>query len=121
MNRISHDGPQDVQLSRVFSFQKVQLGDGEVVGMEARGSSEARAAGRRALSIDILRWLEKSVDQISYELILSVWVSRPAVVKHGSGERVQGHSIRDVEEQPQQEGHYHTHGQRSPQHSNHEN
>ena len=114
MNRISHDGPQDVQLSGVFSFQKVQLSDGEVVGMEARGSSEARAAGRRALSIDVLRWLEKCVDQISYKLIFSVWVSRPAVVKHGSGERVQGHSIRDVEEQPQQEGHYHTHGQRSP-------
>ena len=65
MERVSHDGLQDVQLSRVFSFQEVQLGDGEVVGMEARGSPEARAAGRRALSIDILRWLEKSVDQIS--------------------------------------------------------
>ena len=50
---------------RMFSSQDVQLGDGEVVGMEARGSPEARAAGRRALSIDILRWLEKSINQIS--------------------------------------------------------
>ena len=64
MEWVAHYGPQDVQLSRVFSFQEVQLGDGEVVGMEARGSPEARVAGRRALSIDILRWLEKSVDQI---------------------------------------------------------
>ena len=65
VDRVSHDGLQDVQLSRVFSFQEVELGDGEVVGMEARGAPEARAAGRRALGIDILRWLEKSVDQIS--------------------------------------------------------
>ena len=65
MEWVTHYGPQDVQLSRVFSSQDVQLGDGEVVGMEARGSPETRAGGRRALSIDILRWLEKSVDQIS--------------------------------------------------------
>ena len=65
MEWVAHYGPQDVQLSRMFSSQDVQLGDGEVVGMEARGAPEARAAGRRALGIDILRWLEKSVDQIS--------------------------------------------------------
>ena len=50
---------------KMFSSQDVQLGDSEVMGMEASGSPETRAGGRRALSIDILRWLEKSVDQIS--------------------------------------------------------
>ena len=64
MEWVAHYGPQDVQLSRMFSSQDVQLGDGEVVGMEASGSPETRAGGRRALSVDILRRLEKSVDQI---------------------------------------------------------
>ena len=54
MEWVAHYGPQDVQ-----------LGDGEVVGMEASGPPETMAGGRRALGVDILRWLEKSVDQIS--------------------------------------------------------
>ena len=41
-------------------------------------------------------------------------------MEDSGGERVQGHSIRDVQEQPQHEGHDHTHGQRSPQHSHDE-
>ena len=89
--------------------------------MEASGSPETRAGGGRALSVDILRRLEKSVDQIRYELIFSAGVGWPAVVEHGGGESVQGHAIRDVQQQPKHEGHDHTHSQRSPQNSHHEN
>ena len=65
MDRVSHDGLQDVQFSRMFSFQEIELGNGEVVGMEVRGAPEARAAGRRALGIDVLSWLEEGINQIS--------------------------------------------------------
>ena len=41
-------------------------------------------------------------------------------MKHSGGERVQGHSIRDVQEQPQHEGHDHSHGQGGLQNSYHE-
>ena len=60
-----HDGLQDVQLCRMFSFQEVELGKGEVVGREVRGAPEARAAGGRALGIDVLSWLEEGINQIS--------------------------------------------------------
>jgi hypothetical protein len=49
----------------MFSFQEIELGNGEVVGMEVRGAPEARAAGRRALGVDVLRWLEEGINQIS--------------------------------------------------------
>jgi hypothetical protein len=49
----------------MFGFQEIEFGKGEVVGMEVRGAPEARAAGRRALDIDVLRWLEESINQIS--------------------------------------------------------
>ena len=42
-------------------------------------------------------------------------------MEHGGGESVQGHAIRDVQQQPKHEGHDHTHSQRSPQNSHHEN
>ena len=64
MEWVAHYGPQDVQLGRMFSSQDVQLGDGEIVGMEASGPPETMAGGRRALGVDILRRLKKSVDQI---------------------------------------------------------
>ena len=120
MDRVSHDGLQDVQFSRKFSFQEIELGNGEVVGMEVRGAPEARAAGRRALGIDVLSWLEKSINQVSYKLVVSGGVSRPAVVDDCGGERVQGHSIRDVQEQPQQESHDHSHGHGGLQNAYHE-
>ena len=65
MDRVLHDGLQDVQLCRMFSFQEIELGNGEVVGMEVRGAPEARAAGGRALGIDVLSWLEEGINQIS--------------------------------------------------------
>ena len=96
MEWVAHYGPQDVQLGRMFSSQDVQLGDGEIVGMEASGPPETMAGGRRALGVDILRRLKKSVDQIRYELIISAGVGWPAVLEHGGGEGVQGHAIGDV-------------------------
>ena len=59
MEWVAHYGPQDVQLGRMFSSQDVQLGDGEIVGMEASGPPETMAGGRRALGVDILRRLKK--------------------------------------------------------------
>ena len=50
MEWVAHYGPQDVQLGRMFSSQDVQLGDGEIVGMEANGPPETLVGGRRALS-----------------------------------------------------------------------
>ena len=41
-------------------------------------------------------------------------------MEDSGGERVQGHSIRDVQEQPQHEGHDHSHGQGGLQNSYHE-
>ena len=64
MEWVAHYGPQDVQLGRMFSSQDVQLGDGEIVGMEANGPPETLAGGRGALGVDILCRLQKSVDKI---------------------------------------------------------
>ena len=57
-------GGEAVEWVAHYGSQDVQLGDGEIVGMEASGPPETMAGGRRALGVDILRRLKKSVDQI---------------------------------------------------------
>ena len=121
MDRVLHDGLQDVQLSRMFSFQEIELGNGEVVGMEVRGAPEARAAGGRALDIGVLSWLEEGIDQVSYKLVVSDGVGRPAVVDDSGRKRVQGNSIGDVEEESQHEGHNDSHCHGSLQDADHQN
>ena len=120
MNRFLQDGLQDVQLCRMFSFQEVELCQGEVVGREVRGAPEARAAGGRALDIGVLSWLKEGINQVSYKLILSGGVGRPAVVDYSGSKRVQGNSIRDVQAESQHEGHDHSHGHGGLQNADHE-
>ena len=120
MDRLLQDGLQDVQLCRMFSFQEVELGKGEVVGREVRGAPEARAAGGRALGIGVLSWLEEGINQVSYKLVVSDGVGRPAVVDDSGRKRVQGNSIRDVQEESQHEGHDHSHGHGGLQYADHQ-
>jgi len=88
--------------------------------MEVRGAPEARAAGRRALGVDVLRWLEEGINHISEKLVVSGGVGRSAVVDDRGSERVQGDSIHDVQEDSQHEGHDHSHGHGGLQDADHE-
>ena len=120
MDRFLQDGLQDVQLCRMFSFQEVELGKGEVVGREVRGAPEARAAGGRALDIGVLSWLKEGINQVSDKLIFSDGVGRPAVVDDSGRKRVQGNSIGDVEEESQHEGHNDSHCHGGLQYADHQ-
>ena len=120
MDRFLQDGLQDVELCRMFSFQEVELRKGEVVGREVGRALEARAADGRALDIGILSWLKEGINQVSDKLIFSDGVGRPAVVDDSGRKRVQGNSIRDVQEESQHEGHDHSHGHGGLQYADHQ-
>ena len=57
-------GGEAVEWVAHYGSQDVQLGGGEIVGMEANGPPETLVGGRRALGVDILCRLQESVDKI---------------------------------------------------------
>ena len=76
--------------------QDVELGIREVVEVEASRPPSPLVGGRSVPSVDILGWLQKGIDKIRQELVISAGIGWPAVLEDGGCEGVKSHSVGEV-------------------------